>query len=321
VYEEKQHIVSLFEDGNVFLSEGNYNLAVNAFTSALALDPGNTEIQEKLNYATIEGSRHSFKMAHEALANEDYLAARMYFLNVSSADTENYNNAQNNLDNLKLIIAEMHLKLAKENYSNKNYVVAYRELTKALESNPSLEQATQLLPKYKKKYVEQLERERKERELQLEKERKEREAKAEEARKLAIQEQRQRDIERMNMYESESGSVKVAVNVDVKTSNTISIYSAGKNHWFVQIWVSTKNYGSTPEMVSGKDFSLATPDGYIVTPHKATNFSTFRSFQDIKLQPGTHTSGGLVFYLPKAEQYTLYFDNQVSRARKIIIIN
>jgi hypothetical protein len=312
----KNRIAELIQTGNEYLNIGNYNEAVSAYSIALNLKD-DSSVRTQLNLARkYLNSERSFQIAMNAYEKEDYISARKHFLNVISVDEERYSIAMEVMENISTLIAEQYLKNAEEFFANKNYIKAHDQLMLALKENPDFEEAASLKITYTTKYQEQLDIQKKEAEAA----RKRREEQQEAEKQRLAEEQRQKEIDKMMRYETGKGSVSIAVKVEI--SETFLGYSSkDKKSWFVKVFINSKNLGNSLENVSDTHFTLATPNGYIVPPSELTyaSFNELKPFKEINLQPNTYSSGWLIFFVPKAENYILYFDNGKSKVEKKIV--
>ncbi len=143
--------------------------------------------------------------------------------------------------------------------------------------------------------------------LERERERAERERERERLQEIAAA---------MNRYETESGSVALAV-AEVRMTTTAGQYRATGSWRFVRVDAVVRNTGTGIVHANPHDFTLSTPDGYTVSPDKGT-YSLGNYFNAVDLRPDGRTSGWLIFYLPQHKEYTLHYQSLSGRASKRI---
>ncbi|EEG77478.1 tetratricopeptide repeat protein [Dethiobacter alkaliphilus] len=310
LYEQQKTINELTESGIEYMSEQDYGKAASAFSRALALNPNDDYIREQYNIAynianELALSNTYFISGMYALDEDELIAAWDWFNKVVPRD-DNYELAQQKIEQLVEGVAEEYLQIARDHFSNKSYIQAYSYLTESISINPDLVAATNLLPKYEQKKEEFLEQREIEQEKQLQAQR-----------EKQAQKQKEEELELMRRYENDTGAIKVAV-TNVEKTDSFDYFTAAENSWFIKIYVNTRNYGTQGEQITHRDFSLSTPDGFLVMPIEPTEIS-YRNYKNTRLQPETYSGGWLLFHIPKADNYTLYFDNNSSRATKRVL--
>jgi len=240
----------------------------------------------------IKISGENYERALIEIENEEYGDALRFLKKVITIDEENYDIAQEKIVEVNHIKAVENLEIAKGYYKNKEYMDAYSSLNKALDCESSLEEALELKDTYKAK---------------SEKEQNER--------------QKVIDKSKMESYESAYGPISIAATV--KTTNTFNDgysthYSTDGKGWFVWVGVNAANNGTETSHVNPNYFTLSTPNGYTTNVSTLT-YSKSNYFDATDLRPNTYSTGWLIFFIPKADYYTLSYDSLDSFVEKKIV--
>lgn len=91
-----------------------------------------------------------------------------------------------------------------------------------------------------------------------------------------------------------------------------------KNDHFVWLWINAGNGGSSTVHVNPNYFTLSTPGGYTANYNETTFWVNYLEATDIP--PDKFTSGWLIFFVPKADSYTLHFRGIDGAVNKEIVL-
>lgn len=137
------------------------------------------------------------------------------------------------------------------------------------------------------------------------------------------EEQKQAEIqqiskEKTNMRRFEGdGNVAIAVG-QVQLRQSTDTHSAGSGMTFVYLWVGVLDSGTDPIDANPLNFTLSTPNGQ-TQPVSSDTFGASNYLDSTTLNSNQQADGWIIFYMPKAPQYTLYYNDYQNSAEKVII--
>lgn len=290
--QDKKMAGELLAQGKELMSSGEYLEASETFSKSLIYIE-NEEVEKlKEKAQDLHKVNTFFNNGVESFKNNKYQDAIEKLKKVTKIDKEKYRLAQEKIKESKELLANEYLNKAKEFYSQKKYIEAFKYLQDALNNNYNLEDAKNLKNDYKKKSDE-----------------------------LSAKLQKEKDIEKMKAIETGEGSV--AIGVDVKISKTFNdgytTYSSkdGKSH-FVKIFVHAENTGSDSTHINPNYFTLSTPGGHTVNVDNVT-YSLSNYLDAIDIGANKYTTGWLIFFAPKADYYKLEYNSLDSSVTKKIV--
>ncbi|MBV1734255.1 MAG: DUF4352 domain-containing protein [Candidatus Desulforudis sp.] len=247
-------------------------------------------------------SEVSFDEGLAAMESGQYEDAISAFEKVTRRDEVLYNDANQRIAEANQKLALTALDEAKVLYQDKDYIAAYQKLDKSINLDKTLEEAQQLKTAYSQAKDKQETQQR------------------EEAKKQAHIATKGR----MGNYEFGTGPVGIAVTEAKSTSGVNSSYGTyrsatdpNKSH-FVWLWINACNGGGSTVHVNPNYFTLSTPDGYTANYNETTFWVNCLDATDVP--PDKYISGWLIFFVPKADSYTLHFRGISGAVNKEIVL-
>lgn len=250
---------------------------------------------EELNPETkIELSQQKFAEGMEYLNKNEYEKAISLFEQVIEEDIENYQVAQNYIKETKKLLSYKLLEDARSFFNKENYKEAIKVAEKAVALNDEIKnEANSLIEEATEKHETAL----------LDKKKKE-------------------IIEKMKEWEG-TGKARVAVSDVIAMSSFSDGFTTWKpkdpnNTWFLLVGVGVVNASQSTLHVN-PNYATLICNNQAFNPDINT-YSMNNYLDAIDLQPGTYTTGWLLFLVPKAETYTLFYEGMFDKTVKKEII-
>lgn len=250
---------------------------------------------EKQNFEIIlELSQKNFIEGMKYFDNKEYEKAISLFEKVSKEDIQSYQIAKEYIKQAKLLLSQELIKTAKNYLSNKNYKNAIKAAEKAVSFNPNIKNdANTLIQEATQKY------------------------------KIALAEEKKKAIiEKMKQWEGD-GSARVAVSNVIAMSSFNDGFTTWRpkdprNTWYLLIGIGVVNASNSTLHVNPTYVTLIC-NNQVFNPD--TNTFAINNYLDAtNLQPGTYTTGWLLFLVPKAETYTLVYEGMFDKTVKKEIV-
>jgi len=239
-------------------------------------------------------SPEHFSKGVELFDDEQYEAA-IGMLRKVDEEYENYAVAQDYIKEASVLLSHELLAAAKNYFSEDDYVAAIETATKAISFNISIEnEANKLISKAEKEY-----------EIVL------------------AAQKRAALLEKMKSYEGE-GSARVAVAEVISQKSFNDGFTTwtpkSKDSWYLLVAVVVANSSSSTLHVNPNFVTLICDKRAFNTD--INSYAIRGEYLDaIDLQPGTYTSGWLLFLVPKADSYTLVYEGIFDKpVRKEIVV-
>jgi tetratricopeptide (TPR) repeat protein len=259
------------------------------FFIGLSLSPSSpfSELESSLKI-----SQESFAEGMERFKEKEYEAAIELFEKVVEEDTENYPKAEEYVKKAEALLSQGLVERAKDLLANADYGLAIETAKEAALLNPDLEEETSLLIKTASRKQQEAERERKERER----------------------------LERMKSWEG-TGSARVAVPEVIAQSE----FSGGYRTYIAESWaqflrVNVRVLNNSQSRIHANPRNITLLCGNRVYNLDSIGYSMSDYFQATDLQPGTYTSGWVLFCVPKRESYILVYEGFLDETVKKEIV-
>lgn len=231
-----------------------------------------------------EQSKERFAKGVEHFNNKEYEKAISLFEEVIEEDKENYQKAQDYIKEAKTLLSQELMADAKNNFDKENYKEAINAAQKAIALNAGIkDEADPIIKEATEKNV----------------------------------------IQNMKTWEG-TGKARVAVSNVIAKSSFNDGFTTWKpedpeNTCFLLVGVGVYNASSSTLHVNPNYVTLIC-NNQVFNPDINT-YSMDNYLDAIDLQPGTYTTGWLLFLVPKAEAYTLIYEGMFDTtiSKEIII--